>query len=371
VSHLEIDWADPRHAHFLDRLAGFGRLIRFDKRGTGLSDRPDGLPDLETRMHDVLAVMDAAGSRRAVLFGYSEGGPMATLFAAVHPDRVEALVLYGSYAKRVWAPDYPWARSTEERARYADRLATDWSWEADLRQMCPSADDAMATWWGQRARAAATPSTVRALIDMNSLVDVRDVLGAVRVPTLVLHRRGDRDSHPEEGRFLADRISGARFVELPGADHFVAVNPDQILDQVESFLAGVPAAEPPDTALAAILAAGGTGGLLVPGGRPGRTRDGRAVSTFDGPATAIRHTIAFLAAHRNTPTGFGLHVAEIPRSGDRIDGQGVSTALSLADAAPVAEVWTSATVRDLVAGSGLLLEPCGEAGGQAAFRVSW
>ena len=123
VSHLELDWADRRHAHFLDRLAASGRLIRFDKRGTGMSDRPDGLPDLETRMHDVLAVMDAADSRRAVLFGYSEGGPMATLFAAAHPDRVEALILYGAYAKRLWSADYPWAPTEQERVRYADRLA--------------------------------------------------------------------------------------------------------------------------------------------------------------------------------------------------------------------------------------------------------
>ena len=218
-------------------MGSFGRLIRFDKRGTGMSDRPNDLPDLETRMHDVLAVMDAAGSRRAVLFGYSEGGPMAILMAAMHPERVEALVLYGTYARRLRADDYPWAHTPEERQQYIERLAVEWSWEADMRAMCPSADDAMARWWGQRARAAATPSTVRSLIAMNSLIDVREALGSVRVPTLVLHRRGDRDSRVEEGRYLAERIPGARFVELSGADHFVAVDANQILDQVEEFLA--------------------------------------------------------------------------------------------------------------------------------------
>jgi DNA-binding winged helix-turn-helix (wHTH) protein len=165
VSHLEIDWADPRHAGFLDRLGSFGRLIRFDKRGTGMSDRPNDLPDMETRMHDVLAVMDAAGSGRAVLFGYSEGGPMSILMAAMHPERVEALVLYGTYARRLRADAYPWARTSEERRQYMERLAVEWSWEADMRAMCPSADDAMARGWGHRAPGAGAPPTVRYLKD--------------------------------------------------------------------------------------------------------------------------------------------------------------------------------------------------------------
>jgi pimeloyl-ACP methyl ester carboxylesterase len=379
VSHLELDWADPRHAHFLERLSSLGRLIRFDKRGTGLSDRPDGLPDLEIRMHDVLGVMDAAGSERAVLFGYSEGGPMATLFAAAHPARVEALVLYGAYAKRLRTPDYPWAPTAEERSRYADRLAGEWSWEADLRLMCPSADDDMARWWGQRARAAASPSTVRALIGMNSLVDVRDALPAVRVPTLVLHRRGDRDSLPEEGRYLADHIPGARFVELPGADHFVAVDPDQILDQVEAFLADAPAEEPPERALAAVLAVAGEDAdavaatLAAAGARAGRTPEGRPVAVYDGPATALRAAARYLG-ERPRAVAMGLHIAEIVRRGERVDGPGVAAAVALADLAPVADLWASRTVHDLVAGSGVALQPCGEydlgpVGRQAVFRA--
>jgi DNA-binding winged helix-turn-helix (wHTH) protein len=135
VSHLELDWADPRHAGFLDRLGSLGRLVRFDKRGTGMSDRPNDLPDMETRMHDVLAVMDAAGSSRAVLFGYSEGAPMSILMAATHPERVEALVLYGAYARRLRAGDYAWARTLEERREYMEKLAAEWSWEADMRAM--------------------------------------------------------------------------------------------------------------------------------------------------------------------------------------------------------------------------------------------
>ncbi|MBN2623030.1 MAG: alpha/beta fold hydrolase, partial [Acidimicrobiales bacterium] len=236
VSHLMLDWTEPRHAHFLHRLGTFSHLIRFDKRGTGMSDRPGTVPDLETRMGDVAAVMDAARSERAVLFGYSEGGPMSILYAATYPERVHALVIYSSYARRLWAPDYPWGFRPAERARYAEQLERDWAWEADMRHMCPGADDELARWWGERCRSATSPGAARALIEMNSLVDVRDVLGAVQAPTLVLHRRDDVDAHVDEGRYLADRIPGARFVELEGADHFVAVDPDQILDPVERFV---------------------------------------------------------------------------------------------------------------------------------------
>jgi DNA-binding SARP family transcriptional activator/pimeloyl-ACP methyl ester carboxylesterase len=236
LSHLEKDWEEPRHAQFLDRLASFSRLIRFDKRGTGLSDRPGGLPDLETRIDDLRAVMDATGTERAVLFGYSEGGPMSLLFAATYPERVSALVLYGVFAARIQSDDYPWAPSRAEREAYADRIEREWAWEADMHRMCPNADDGMARWWGERARAAMSPGAARALIAMNSAVDVRQVLPAIGVPTLVLHRTGDLDVRVEEGRYIAERIPNARIVELPGEDHFVAVDPDQILDEAESFL---------------------------------------------------------------------------------------------------------------------------------------
>ncbi len=227
VSHLELDWADPRHAHFLDRLGSMGRLIRFDKRGTGMSDRPPGVPDLETRMHDVLAVMDAVGSRRAVLCGYSEGGPRSVLMAATHPERVSGLALFGSYAKRTRADDNPWAQSIEENAAYAEKLLASWDWEADCRRRCPSADAAMQRWWAQRMRAAATPGTVRALMQMNARVDVRDALPAVRVPTLVLHRRGDPLFRVDEARYLAEHIPGARLhaeVPAPRATSSVVVS---------------------------------------------------------------------------------------------------------------------------------------------------
>jgi len=362
VSHLELDWADPRHAAFLDRLGALGRLIRFDKRGTGMSDRPNDLPDQETRRHDVLAVMDAAGSERAVLFGYSEGGPLAILMAAMHPERVEALVLYGTYARRLRADDYPWGYTPEERRQYIERLAVEWSWEADMRAMCPSADDAMARWWGQRARAAATPSTVRSLIAMNSLMDIRDALGSVRVPTLVMHRRGDRDSQVEEGRYLAERIPGARFVELSGADHFVAVDANQILDEVEEFLADLGSMPTPPVALGAVLAIAGPAVVAesLSGGRAARTPEGQTVVVYDGPAPAIRDALSVLSGPDGMGARFGLQIAEVPRTGPVVDGPGVETAVRLADRAGPGQLLVSPTVRDLVAGSGLSLLPAGE-----------
>ncbi|MFF5296549.1 alpha/beta fold hydrolase [Paractinoplanes globisporus] len=369
ISHLEFDWADPRHAAFLERLGSFGRLIRFDKRGTGMSDRPVDLPDMETRMRDVLAVMDAAGSARAVLFGYSEGGPMSVLMAAMHPERVEALVLYGSYARRLRTDDYPWAHDPEERRQYMDRLAAEWSWEADMRTMCPSADDAMAHWWGRRARAAATPSTVRALLAMNSLIDVRGALGSVGVPALVMHRRGDRDSHVEEGRYLAEHIPGARFVELSGADHFVAVDAHQILDQVELFLADLGPAPAPPRALAAVLARLGPGTVAPSAGRVASTPGGQTIIVYDGPVTAIREALSVLAGPDGASTRFGLQIAEVPRTGAVIDGPGVGAAVALAERAEPGQLLVSPAVRDLVAGSGLAFTPAGDNAYRPAIPV--
>jgi DNA-binding winged helix-turn-helix (wHTH) protein/esterase/lipase len=361
LSHLELDWGDPRHAHFLDRLGTMGRLIRFDKRGTGMSDRPPGVPDLETRMHDVLAVMDAVGSREAVLCGYSEGGPMAVLLAATHPERVSSLVLYGSYAKRVWSPDYPWARTAEAQATVSERLVTGWDWEADCRWRCPSADAAMQQWWARRMRAAATPSTVRALLEMNSMVDVRRALPAVRRPALVLHRVGDELFAVGDARYLAEHIPGARLQLLSGDDHLICGDPDQILDAIEAFLADLPQAGPePVRALAAVAAvADEEADVLVTelasaGGRLRRDRDGRAVVLFDGPARAVRAGLAHLASRS---ARLGLAIAEVPRDSEQVDGPGVAAAVRLAATAPPGSLVVSSTVGTLLAASGAVLEP--------------
>jgi pimeloyl-ACP methyl ester carboxylesterase/DNA-binding CsgD family transcriptional regulator len=368
VSHLMLDWTERRHAHFLHRLGTFSRLIRFDKRGTGMSDRPGALPDLETRMGDVLAVMDAARSERAVLFGYSEGGPMSIVYAASHPERVRALVIYSSYARRLWAPDYPWGFRPEERARYAAQLEQEWAWEADMRHMCPNADEELARWWGNRCRAATSPGAARALIEMNSLVDVRDVLGAVQAPTLVLHRRHDIDSNVEEGRFLAERIPGAHFIELEGTDHFIGVDPDQILDPVEEFVRTLASSAPTESSLTTLLAVrveapidiAWVRGILQTvleehRGVTALAEGATMLATFNGPGRAVRCGLALAerAAASNLHLSIGLHTAEIARTGANISGDGVAIAQAVADRAPAGEVWVTSTLRDLTAGSGL------------------
>lgn len=356
ISHLEQDWGDPRHAHFLNRLGSLGRLIRFDKRGTGMSDRPLDLPDLETRIHDVLAVMDAAGSERAYLLGYSEGGPMATLFAATHPERVAGLILYGASVKRTRAEDYPWARTEAEHLAYADQLVQEWDWESDMLLRCPSADAAMTRWWARRCRAAATPTTVGALMHMNAMVDVRDALPAVRVPTLVVHRRGDRLVRVEEGRYLAQHIAGARLIELAGDDHFVAGDPDQILDPIEAFLAERPHVSLTTLALAAVVALAGPDAAALAhqlsehGGVRRRTIEDRHLVLFDGPATAVR---AIHDVTAGLDASAGVHVAELDRHAPVLGGSSVATASQLAEKAPTGRIRVSSVVRDLLAGSGV------------------
>jgi pimeloyl-ACP methyl ester carboxylesterase len=389
VSHLELDWEESRYAHFLERLASFSRLIRFDKRGTGLSDRPGGLPDLETRMDDVRAVLDAVGSERTTLFGYSEGGPMSILFAGSYPERTTALVLYGTYAKRRDPDeDYPWAPTWEVRQAYAEEVERDWGWEADMHRMSPSADDAMARWWAARARAAASPGAARDLILMNSQIDVRALLPAIRVPTLVLHRSGDRDSRPEEGRYIAERIPWARFVELEGEDHFPSIRGDEIVDEVEEFLTGVRRGPDPERILATVLftdVVGSTEHAVALGDR--RWRDllaahhtavrreldrfrGREVdtagdgffATFDGPARAIRCARAVVvgASELGLEVRAGVHTGECEIVGEKVAGIAVHVGARVAAAAGPGEVLVSGTVKDLVAGSGVEFQDRGE-----------
>ena len=370
VSHLEKDWEEPRHARFLERLGSAARLVRFDKRGTGLSDRPAGVPDLEARMDDVRAVMDAVDSRRAVLFGYSEGAPMAILFAATYPERTRALVLYGAYAKRLDPDDdYPWAPTREARAAYIQALERDWGFESDMKQMCPSADDTMTCWWGERCRAAASPGAIRAINEMNSLIDVRALLPAIRVPTLVVHRGTDYDVRVEEGRYIAERVPAARFVELPGADHFVGVDPDQILDVVEPFLAECDATPSPadhDRVLVTLVAAEIVGAATFPDHRHkdelaryrGRELEGgrdRILASFDGPARAVRYATAITDAAGALGIGVrtGVHTGEVEIVDGRARGPAVDIAGGAAAAAAPGEVLVSQIVTDLVAGSGL------------------
>jgi class 3 adenylate cyclase len=382
VSHLDADWDEPRSAHFLERLGALGRLIRFDKRGTGLSDRPGGMPDLETRMDDVRAVMDAVGSERAVLFGYSEGGPMSILFAATYPARASSLVLYGAYAKRRDPDDdYPWAPTWAARRNAAAEVEQTWGTESDLGTMAPRADEQLVNWWRTRARAAASPGAARDLILMNSQIDVRHVLPAIRTPTLVLHRRDDRDSRAAEGRYIADHIADARFVLLEGVDHLPFVNPDQIVDEIEEFLTGLRPAPHVDRILATVVFTDIVGsteravGLgdqlwreLLDGhnravrrelerfrGREINTAGDGFLATFDGPARAIRFALAAGDAVRAVGVDIraGVHTGEIELVDDDIRGIAVHIGARVAALAGPREVLVSSTVKDLVAGAGI------------------
>ncbi len=223
VSHVELALEDPLQGRFLRRLASFSRLILFDKRGTGLSDRvpADKLPTLEERMDDLRAVMDAAGSVRAAIFGVSEGGNLSALFAATYPERTISLAMFGVFAKRLRSEDYPWAPTAEERDRACDQLAETWGSTMDLSSLAPSmaGDAAFMRRLATYLRRSASPGSAVALLRMNTHIDIRAVLPSIRVPTLVLHRLGDRDANVEEGRWIAAQVPGARFTALAGDDH--------------------------------------------------------------------------------------------------------------------------------------------------------
>jgi pimeloyl-ACP methyl ester carboxylesterase len=389
-SHLEIDWEYPPSAHIFERLGSIGRLLRFDKRGTGLSDRGVGLPDFETRMDDVRAVMDAVGSETAALFGYSEGGPLCILFAATYPERVRALVLYSTYAKRSHPDeDYPWAPTAEEREHEARLVEETWGEEFDLSAVMPSADAAARSWLVRRGRASLSPAGARDLILMNSKADVRDLLPSVQCPTLVLHRTDDRDSSVAEGRYIAERIPGARFVELAGVDHVPFHDPDQILDEIEEFLTGVRPAVHSDRVLATVLftdLVGSTERATALGdaawaallerhneavrrelarfsGEEIDTAGDGFLALFDGPARAIRCGLAVRDALR--PLGLevraGVHTGEVERpAGGKPRGIAVHVGARVMALAGAGEVFVSSTTHDLVAGSGLAFEDRGE-----------
>ena len=401
-SHLEIDWELPASRYVNDRLGSFARLLRFDKRGTGLSDRNVGLPDLESRMDDVRVVMDAVGSEAAALFGYSEGGPLAALFAATYPERVRALVLYGTYAKRRDPDDdYPWAPTWDERVAIAAEFEETWGSNVDLGTMWPDPDEAEAAWFHRRGRASLSPAGARDLILMNSRVDVRDVLPTIQCPTLVLHRTGDRDASIDEGRYIAARIPGARFVELPGDDHTLVADPRVVLDELEEFLTGVRPKPSTDRVLATILFTdlvgstqratrlGDAAWAELVGRHDATIRtelerfDGEEIDTagdgflalFDGPARAIRCGLAI----RESLGGLGLevragvHTGEVERPvGEKPRGIAVHVGARVMALAGSGEVLVSSTTHDLVAGSGLDFEDRGEhvlKGVESARRV--
>jgi class 3 adenylate cyclase len=384
ISHLEVAWEEPSVVHCFSRLASFRRVITFDKRGTGLSDPAPHAPTLEESVDDLRAVMDAAGSVRADILGISEGGTMAALFAASHPARVNALVLYGSYARVLQAPDYPCGVTEGALAMLVEIHDKGWGQGIALGAWAPSrqGDAQLREWWGKLQRLAASPGMVRNIFALYSELDCREVLPTIQAPTLVLHRRGDRMINIEMGRYLAENIADAKLVELDGDDHlFFTGDADALVDEIEEFLTGVRPAPPVERQLATVLftdVVGSTERAAELGderwrellgahhaqvrrqldrfqGREVKTTGDGFLATFDGPARAIRCATAIRDAVRGLglEVRAGLHTGEVEVSDGDIAGIAVHLGARVAAEAEPGEVLVSRTVVDLVAGSGL------------------
>jgi pimeloyl-ACP methyl ester carboxylesterase len=390
VSHLEMAWEHLPYERFMERLSRFARVIVFDKRGTGLSDPLIGSPSLEQRIDDIGAVMDAAGADRATVMGISEGAAMSLLFAALHPERVDAAVLYGAFARGNPAEDYPWASDLESWEPFFESIDEVWGEGISLLTLAPSRfeDEQFKRWFGRFERMSATPHMVGETLKLDFGIDIRDVLPAVRVPTLLVHRTGD--FWPVDGaRYMAEQIPDARLVELPGEDHWPWIgDSDAIIDEVEEFLTGHRTAPEPDRVLATVLftdIVASTERAAALGDRAWRevlrshdaivrqrlerfrgrevksTGDG-VLATFDGPARAVRCARSLTEEVR--PLGIeiraGLHAGECELLGEDIGGIAVHTGARISALANPGEVLVSSTVKDLVAGSGIAFDDRGE-----------
>ena len=256
VSHLAYVWELPAFAAFLNRLASFSRLILFDKRGCGMSDRVHPLPTLEQRMDDVRAVLDAVGSKRAALIGISEGGVMSALFAATYPERTAGLIIDGSYPSALRRPGYPWGVTEEDLQRSIDHVADVWGTVMNMDRYAPSqaGNPEVALWWANFTQMSASPGDAKDLLRMNNHFDIRHILPAIRVPTLVIHATGDRVAPIEAGRYFAEHIPGARLLELDSVDHWPYFgDADRVIGEMEEFLTGVRTSPTPETMLATVL----------------------------------------------------------------------------------------------------------------------
>jgi class 3 adenylate cyclase/alpha-beta hydrolase superfamily lysophospholipase len=384
ISHLEYQWEDPALARFLNRLASFSRLIVFDKRGTGLSDRvpESALPTLEQRMDDIRAVMDAVGSRRAAIFGVSEGGPLSTLFAATYPTRAAALIMYGAYAKWIRADDYPWAPTREEHEAALEAYEKHWGTPIGLKTLAPTVanDERVRQWFAHSLRVSASPAAGVTLYRMNIEVDTRAILPTIRVPTLILHRSGDRLIPCQAGRYMAGQILAAKFVELPGDDHLAWIgDTEPLLAEIQEFLTGERPVLEADRVLATILfvdivqstqratAIGDSRWRDLVGkyqqqvGKEVTRLGGRVVNTagdgvfaiFDGPARAIKcaRAVRDVVGALGLAVRSGIHTGECVIEGNDVTGVAVHIGARVAARANPGEILLSSTVKDLIAGS--------------------
>ena len=386
VSHIENYWDEPSFARWLRRLGNFSRVIMFDKRGTGLSDQVSELPGMDQRMDDVRAVMDAVGIERAAIFGISEGGSLATLFAATHPERSQALIIYGGFAQ--FSDWIPTQEAMESLFQYIDKS---WGSGESWLNFAPTkeGDLAFQQWWGKFERLGASPGAVKTLMRMNSQIDITEILPSVNVPTLVIHRKDDMVVNVEGGRIFAERIPDAKYVELSGADHlpFVGENSDRILDEMEHFLTGETSTPSVERVLATVVftdIVGSTaraealgdqawGDLLdlhdkavrkelerFRGNEVKWTGDG-FLAAFDGPARAIQCALAIVSTVRalGIEVRAGIHTGEVDFVKNDIRGIAVHIASRVADLANAGDVVVSRTVKDLVAGSGIAFQDYG------------
>ena len=394
ISHVEHLWEQPAIARFLERLASFARLILFDRRGTGLSDRELAAATLEDQMDDLLAVLDAAGSERPALLAMQQGGAMAILFAATYPERVSALALYASFARAVRAEGYEFAWSVEQREWVQRGFFEGWG-EPERAAVRAAAfaptlaeDPEFVRWWARLERLGASPGSVKRIFELIGETDVRHVLPTIRVPAMVVHRTDDQVLDVRHARYLADQIPGARYVELPGRDSIpVAGDWDEVLGGLEEFLTGARRAPEPDRVLSTVLftdIVGSTERAAALGDRAWRelleqhdllarreverqrgtvvksTGDG-VLATFGGPARAVRCAGAIRAAvaELGIEVRAGLHSGECEVIGDDVGGIAVHIAARIMSHAVAGEILASSTVKDLVVGSGLEFEDRG------------
>lgn len=384
VSHLEVLWDEPRVNRFLTRFAGFCRLIIMDPRGLGLSDRLTEIPTLEERVDDLLSVLDAAGSERVTLFGNADTGPPCIAAAVSHPERVGGLILCGTYAKASRSDDYPWGWTDEEFADFRQFVRDDWGTTVRMETLAPSmaGDQAFQQWCASLMRVGASPRAILLLGEMTMSVDVRHLLPRIAVPALVMHRLGDRINEVDHGRYLADRIPGARWAELPGDDFLLwAGDTDAIVDEVEEFLTGRRGGAEPTRVVATVMFTDVVGSteraralgdrawadllevhnarvraeLLRFGGREIDTAGDGFLTSFDSPASAIKCARAVLGSVREigVTLRIGLHTGECDVVGDKLRGIAVHIGARVASKAEAGETLVSQTVKDLVQGSGI------------------
>ncbi len=378
VSNLDHAWTSPRVAHVFQRLGSFARLIRMDKRGTGLSDRNTGTPTLEELVEDLRAVLDAVGSQRAILFGSSEGGNMCMLFAAAHPARTSALILHGCSARGLWAPDYPWTKGRAEMESELAAIERGWGEPFDMSKAAPSlaGDPHEREWFASYLRNSASPADAISLWRWGTEIDVRAVLSSITAPTLVLRSAGDQWCHAGEARYLASHIAGARHVELPGDDHVIwGSHRERLLDEIESFVRSAPARPARDRVLLTVLNleldAGGDqshpGPLLHSAVREVRNAEGTLsgqtgngiVAVFGRPTRALEsaRTIRHHVVNAGLSMRAVIHAGECEVQGGNVSGPAVTLAAGLIGAIPFGDIVATGTVRDLVVGSGLVFEP--------------